>query len=75
MTGPQSISMISLIFFAKTELVATLTTGHTGFPVGVPNPVVNKIKVAPAAAFPVVASTSLPGVHTKLNPGKVAGSV
>jgi len=44
-------------------------------PVGVPSPVVNKIKFAPAAAWPVVDSTSLPGVHTKFNPGLTAGSV
>ncbi|MNE91782.1 hypothetical protein D3C80_1894340 [compost metagenome] len=57
------------------ELVATLITGQTGLPVGVPNPVVNKINVAPEAALPVVASTSFPGVHTKLKPAFVAGSV
>ena len=75
MIGPVSISMISFILVANFELVATLIVGQTGFPVGVPNPVVNKIRVAPDAAFPVVASTSLPGVQTKLNPGFVAGSV
>ena len=57
------------------ELVATLIVGHTGLPGGVPSPVVNNINVAPLAAFPVVASTSLPGVHTRLSPGFVAGSV
>jgi hypothetical protein len=51
--------------FASLVLVATFITGQTGLPVGVPNPVVNQINVAPLAAFPVVASTSLPGVHTK----------
>ncbi|MNL72699.1 hypothetical protein D3C87_1980490 [compost metagenome] len=66
---------MSLIFCAKIEFVATLITGQTGFPVGVPNPVVNNIKVAPAAALPVVASTSFPGVQTKLKPAFVAGSV
>ena len=50
-------------------------TGQTGFPVGVPKPVVNKIKVAPLAALPVVASTSFPGVQTKCNPDFMAGSV
>src|SRR5436189_513876 len=73
--GPQSISMISIILLANAELVAILIVGQTGLPVGVPNPVVNKIKVAPLAALPVVASTSLPGVHTKFNPGLTAGSV
>jgi len=33
------------------------------------------MRVAPAAAFPVVASTSLPGVQTKFNPGMVVGSL
>ena len=49
-------------------MVETFIVGQTGLPVGVPNPVVNKISVAPTAALPVVASTSLPGVQTKLNP-------
>ena len=34
--------MISGIFSAKLVLVAILITGVIGFPVGVPNPVVNK---------------------------------
>src|SRR5687767_4872213 len=62
-TGPVSISIISAILFASFELVATLIVGQTGLPVGVPKPVVNNIKVAPDAALPVVASTSLPGVQ------------
>ena len=73
--GPVLISMVSPILFVKAELVATFIVGQTGLPVGVPRPVVNKIKVAPDAAFPVVASTSLPGVHTRLSPGLTAGSV
>src|SRR6185503_8317346 len=73
--GPQSISMISPIRLARSELVATLMVGQTGLPVGVPNPVVNNIKVAPVAALPVVASTSLPGVQTRFNPDLTAGSV
>ena len=72
---PVSISIISGILNAKAELVAIFITGQIGFPVGVPNPVVNKMRVAPAAAFPVVASTSLPGVQTKFKPGMVVGSV
>ena len=52
-----------------------LMVGQTGLPVGVPSPVVNKINVAPDAALPVVASTSLPGVQTRLSPGFIAGSV
>src|SRR5690606_1879083 len=73
--GPQSISMISLILLVKAVLEETLITGHIGFPVGVPRPVVNKISVAPLAALPVVASTSLPGVHTRFKPDLNAGSV
>lgn len=73
--GPVSISIISDILIANDVLVATFIVGQTGFPVGVPNPVVNNIKVAPEAAFPVVASTSFPGVQTKLSPGFVAFSV
>ena len=67
--------MISLIRVANFVLLATLITGQTGLPVGVPKPVVNKIRVAPLAAFPVVASTSFPGVQTRLKPDFVAGSV
>ena len=67
--------MISDIRLANFVLVETLMTGQTGFPVGVPKPVVNKIKVAPLAALPVVASTSFPGVQTKCNPDFMAGSV
>ncbi len=73
--GPQSISIISPILLVNAEFVASLIVGQTGLPVGVPNPVVNNIRVAPLAALPVVASTSLPGVHTKLNPGFTTGSV
>jgi hypothetical protein len=61
--------------FAKEELVANLMVGQTGLPVGVPNPVVNNISVAPLAALPVVASTSFPGVHTKFRPAFSEGSV
>ena len=43
--------MISDMRFANLVLVATFITGQTGLPVGVPNPVVNKIKVAPLAAL------------------------
>ncbi|MNW10533.1 hypothetical protein D3C71_2077740 [compost metagenome] len=67
--GPVLISIMSAICVASFVLVATLMTGQMGLPVGVPSPVVNKINVAPDAVFPVVASTSLPGVQTKLSPG------
>ncbi|MNR54448.1 hypothetical protein D3C85_1746310 [compost metagenome] len=67
--GPVLISIMSAICVASFVLVATLMTGQMGLPVGVPRPVVNKINVAPDAVFPVVASTSLPGVQTKLSPG------
>ena len=60
------MSMMSFILLARAELVATLIVGQTGLPVGVPRPVVNRINVAPLAALPVVASTSLPGVQTKI---------
>src|SRR4026209_286565 len=73
--GPQSISMMSFILFVRLLFVLTLIVGQTGLPVGVPKPVVNKINVAALAALPVVASTSLPGVQTKFNPGLIAGSV
>src|SRR5437762_13867205 len=75
MIGPVSISIMSPILFVKDELVDNLIVGQTGLPVGVPKPVVKSINVAPAAALPVVASTSFPGVQTKLNPGFTAGSV
>ena len=69
------MSIISAILFANEELLDTLIVGQTGLPVGVPKPVVNKMSVAPDAAFPVVASTSLPGVQTKCSPAFFAGSV
>lgn len=74
-TGPQSMSMMSGIRRASAVLVESLMVGQTGLPVGVPRPVVKRIRVAPLAALPVVASTSLPGVQTRLRPGRVAGSV
>ena len=55
-------------------LVAILTTGAIGLPVGVPKPVVNKTIFAAAATTAVVDSTSLPGVHNKLRPGLVTFS-
>ena len=39
--------MISCMRSANLELVESFTVGQTGFPVGVPSPVVNNIKVAP----------------------------
>ena len=75
MIGPVSISIISPIRRVRDEFVDSLIVGQIGLPVGVPNPVVNKINVAPDAALPVVASTSLPGVQTKFSPGFHAGSV
>ena len=75
MTGPVSISMISAMRLDKAVLLDTLMVGQTGLPVGVPNQVVNNISVAPDAALPVVASTSLPGVQTRFRPGFKAGSV
>src|SRR3546814_14581008 len=45
--GPQSMSIISSIRRASWLLVATLITGQTGLPVGVPRLVVTKINVAP----------------------------
>ena len=72
--GPVSTSMISGILCAKVVFDAILTTGAMGFPVGVPKPVVNKIRLAPDPASAVVLSTSLPGVHSRFNPGFVAYS-
>ena len=56
-------------------LVETFITGTAGLPVGVPSPVVNKIKFAPDPANPVVDSTSFPGVHKRFNPGLTSCSV
>ena len=42
---PQLKSIISGIFSAKLVLLETLITGVIGFPVGVPNPVVNNAKI------------------------------
>ena len=72
--GPQSISIISFMRLVKLLLDETLIVGQIGFPVGVPNHVVNNIKVAPLAVLPVVASTSFPGVQTKFKPGFVTCS-
>ena len=44
-----------------------LTTGATGLPVGVPRPVVKRMRLTPAPTCAVTLSTSLPGVHSRLN--------
>src|SRR5690348_1055957 len=67
--GPVSMSMMSGIRAASAVLVDSLMTGAIGFPVGVPSPVVNKTKLAPAPTWAVTHSTSLPGVHCRLSPG------
>ena len=54
MMSPVLMSMISLIRMASLVLLDTFITGQTGFPVGVPKPVVNKISVAPLAAYPLL---------------------
>src|SRR5271156_3021831 len=71
MMGPVSKSTISAIRRAKVELVEIFTTGATGFPVGVPSPVVKSTTLAPAATWAVTHSTSFPGVHCKFSPGSV----
>ena len=62
-------SIMSFILVYSLVFVDTFITGTAGLPVGVPSPVVNKIKLAPEPARPVVDSTSLPGVHNKFKPG------
>src|SRR5208282_5970401 len=49
MIAPVSMSMMSCIRCARVEFVEILMTGAMGFPVGVPNPLVNKTAFAPAA--------------------------
>ncbi|MNV97307.1 hypothetical protein D3C71_1924120 [compost metagenome] len=71
---PQFKSMISDIFSNVLVFVDNFTTGVIGFPVGVPNPVVNKTILAPAATSAVVLSTSFPGVHKRFKPGLLASS-
>src|SRR5579863_8963801 len=56
------------------ELVEILRTGATGLPVGVPRPVVKRTRFAPAPAWAVTHSTSLPGVQRRLRPGVFAYS-
>ena len=65
---PVSKSMYSLNEFAVLVLLEILMTGVTGFPVGVPKPVENRIKLAPAPAIAVVDSTSFPAVHKRESP-------
>ena len=60
------------ISFVTTEVASKKISGLLVY---MSYPVVNKISVAPLAALPVVASTSLPGVQTRLRPGFRAGSV
>ncbi|MNL82857.1 hypothetical protein D3C87_2103440 [compost metagenome] len=62
-------SIISDILLVNAVFEAIFTTGATGFPIGFPNPVVNKTTVAPAPTNPVVHSASFPGVFRRLNPG------
>lgn len=68
MTGPASKSMTSAMRLAILLLLEIFSTGVIGLPVGVPSPVVNMIKLAPEPASPVVDSTSLPGVQSRLSP-------
>src|SRR6188768_1451404 len=75
MIVPVSMSITSFIRCVNFELLDTLIVGAMGFPVGVPNPVVNNIMVQPEPANAVVDSTSLPGVHNKCNPGLIICSV
>ena len=56
-------------------LLDIFKTGATGFPVGVPKPVVKTTTLQPEPTKPVVDSTSFPGVHNKFNPGFVTCSV
>src|SRR2546427_9726491 len=74
MMAPVSISMMSGMRSANEEFEDILITGAIGLPVGVPKPVVNRTKFAPAATWAVTHSTSFPGVHNKFNPGSVAYS-
>src|SRR5256884_5297117 len=69
MIEPASISMMSGMRPARPELVEIFKTGAMGFPVGVPNPVVNNTTFAPAATCAVTHSTSFPAVHCRLRPG------
>jgi hypothetical protein len=55
-------------------LVDNFSTGVIGLPVGVPRPVVNKTMFAPEPTSAVVDSISLPGVHSRFNPGFVTFS-
>src|SRR5215472_16067180 len=71
---PVSISMMSAMRAASCEFVEIFTTGAIGLPVGVPRPVVNNTTLAPAAVCAVTHSTSLPGVHSRFSPGRVANS-
>jgi hypothetical protein len=71
MIVPQLMSIMSGILSAVAVLVDSLITGVTGFPVGVPNPVVNKTMVAPEPTSAVVLYTSLPGVQSRFKPGFV----
>ena len=71
MIEPASISMMSGMRPARPELVEIFKTGAMGFPVGVPNPVVNNTTFAPAATCAVTHSTSFPGVHCRLRPGSL----
>src|SRR5437899_11674719 len=74
MMGPQSKSMMSGMRWLSAVLVEILITGAIGFPVGVPNPVVNMTMLAPEPTCAVTASTSLPGEQSKLRPDCVAYS-
>ena len=60
---PALKSIISGIFSANLVLEETLITGLMGLPVGVPSPVVKRIKLAPLPARAVVLSTSAHGVE------------
>src|SRR5262249_27052497 len=68
---PASKSIQRGFFCASAELEAILSVG-TGKPSGVPRPVVNNSRVAPAATSAVEETASLPGASRMASPGRDA---
>ena len=67
-TRPASKSIQPGLRAASALFEAIFTVG-TGKPSGVPRPVVNRIRVAPAAASAVEETASLPGASSRVRPG------
>ena len=69
-----ALKSIQLPFFSKRAVLVEIFTVGAGAPKGVPRPVVNRIKWAPAAMRAVADTKSLPGPESRFRPFRVTAS-